>query len=396
MARTTKPLSTTQINNAKPKDKLYRLYDGDGLVVNIMPSGAKYWYLQYKHPISQKAQMYKLGDYPAMSLADARERTQACHALLANNIDPKIHDELERQAKLNALNNDFRAVFAEWLDSANYSPQTIQKMQNYQKELIAVLGNKPMTDITVPDLMLVLKPVEKAGHFAKLEKMRTMLNKTFSYAVATGRIKENITVNLRGAFATGEVRHNPAILDEPRLAELVQCIEGYHGHFVTRKALMFALLMFARPGEVRHIKWSDIDGDTWHYTPNKTKKSTNTKMASPLSSQALEILEQMRQVSYSEFVFASVTSNVRPLSENTLNQALRRMGFDNSEQTSHGFRAIARTLLEEKFGYDYRMIEMQLAHQVRDSNGRAYNRVMWLDQRREMMQAWADYLYSLK
>ncbi len=396
MARTTKPLTNTQIEKAKPKEKLYRLYDGNGLVMNITPNGGKYWYLQYKHPITLKAQMYKLGDYPTMSLSFARERALECHALLAKNIDPKIHDELERQARLNAINNDFQSVFNEWLDTANYAEGSLNKMKGYKRELIAVLGNKPITDITVPDLMLVLKPVEKAGHFAKLKKMRTMLNKTFSYAVATGRTKENPTVNLKGAFATGEVRHNPAILDESRLAELVQCIEGYHGHFVTRKALMFALLMFARPGEVRYMKWVDIDGDVWNYTPNKTQKSTGIKMCSPLPKQAIEILEQMRAVRNSDFVFPSVTSNVRPLSENTLNQALRRMGFDNSEQTSHGFRAIARTLLEETLEYDYRLIEMQLAHQVRDSNGRAYNRVMWLDKRREMMQTWADYLYKLK
>lgn len=399
MARQTKPLSSTQIDKAKPKDKLYRLYDGNGLVVNITPNGGKYWYLQYKHPITKKAQMYKLGDYPTLSLADARTTCQDCQKLLAQNIDPKTYFELERQKQENILKNDFKTVFTEWLETKNYSSKTQEKMQNYQDELLAVLGNKVVSDITVPDLMLVLKPIEKAEHFAKLEKVRSMINQTLAYAVATGRSDTNPAVNLKGAFKTGEVRHNPAILDEKRLGDLVRAIDGYHGYFVTRQALMFSLLMFARPGEVRHMTWGqvDLENKTWTYTPNKTKKSTSVQMVSPLPHQAIEILGQMKEYRpHSELVFPSTITQARPLSENTLNQALRRMGFDNSEQTSHGFRAIARTLLEEKFKYDYRMIEMQLAHKVRDSNGRAYNRVQWLDERREMLQAWADYIYQLK
>lgn len=399
MARQTLPLTSTQIDKAKPKDKLYRLYDGNGLVLNITPNGGKYWYLQYKHPITHKAQMYKLGDYPILSLLEARKACQECHALLQKNIDPKTYFELERQKQENALSNDFKSVFTEWLATKDYSDTTQKKMQNYQDELLAVIGNKPVSEITVPDLMLVLKPVEKAGHFSKLEKMRTMINQTLAYAVATGRSETNPSLHLKGAFATGEVRHNPAILDENRLGELVQAIYGYHGFFATKKALEFAIMMFSRPGEVRHMTWEQIDLDkgVWTYTPNKTKKSTQVQMISPLPRQAIEILRQMKEYKpNSQLVFPSAVSQLRPLSENTLNQALRRMGFDSSEQTSHGFRAIARTLLEEKFKYDYRMIEMQLGHQVRDSNGRAYNRVTWLDERREMLQAWADYLDKLK
>lgn len=399
MARQTKPLSTTEIEKSKPKDKLYRLYDGNGLVLNITPNGGKYWYVQYKHPITKKAQMYKLGDYPKMSLANAREQCQECQKLIADNIDPKTHYELEHQARINAITNDFKAVFNEWLETKKYAPKTQEKMQNYQRELLAVIGNKPVCDITVPDLMLVLKPIERAGQFAKLEKMRTMINQALAYAVATGRTNVNPAVNIKGAFATGEVRHNPAILDENRLADLVKAIDGYHGYFVTRLALMFAMIVFARPGEIRHMTWEqiDIEQGLWSYTPSKTRKSTSVHIVSPLPCQAIEILRQAKEHSpNSEYVFPSTITTARPLSENTLNQALRRMGFDSSEQTSHGFRAIARTLLEEKFKYDYRMIEMQLGHQVRDSNGRAYNRVQWIDERREMLQTWADYLDSLK
>ena len=395
MARTTKPLTTTQLNNAKPKDKLYRLYDGNGLVVNIMPSGAKYWYLQYKHPITHKSQMYKIGDYPAMSLADARERTAYYHTLLAKNIDPKWQDDQDRQAQLNAANSNLLSVYHEWSATKDYSDKHKSKNDNCIRDTIAIIGNKPIADISVPDLLRVLKPIEAVGQYEKLRKWRTVFYHVFSYAVATGRIELNPAINLKGAFGTGEVRHNPAILEESRLADLVNAIETYHGLVETRQALAFALLTFARPGEVRHIKWQDVKDGMWHYQPAKTRKKTGIEMVTPLSRQALAIIESMQDVKRSEFIFPGATSNVRPLSENTLNQALRRMGFDSSEQTSHGFRAIARTLLEERFGYDYRMIEMQLGHLVRDSNGRAYNRVQWLDKRLEMMQAWADYLSGL-
>lgn len=396
MARTTKPLTTTQLNNAKPKEKLYRLYDGNGLVINIMPSGGKYWYLQYKNPVTNKAQMHKIGDYPAVSLADARERAAYYHSLLAKNIDPKWQDEQDKQALINVNNNNLLSVYQEWSDTKDYSDKHKAKNDSYIRDTIAIIGNKPISEIGVPDLLRVLKPVEAVGQYEKLRKWRTLFAQVFSYSVATGRIEINPALNLKGAFGTGEVRHNPAILDEARLADLINAIDLYHGTVETRQALAFALLTFARPGEVRHIKWQDVKDGMWYYQPTKTRKKTGIEMVTPLSRQALAIIDSMKDVQRSEFIFPGATSNVRPLSENTLNQALRRMGFDSSEQTSHGFRAIARTLLEERFGYDYRMIEMQLGHQVRDSNGRAYNRVQWLDRRLEMMQAWADYLDSLK
>lgn len=396
MARQTKPLSTAQVDKAKPQNTLYRLYDGNGLVINITPSGGKHWYLQYKHPISKKAQMFKLGSYPALSLKDARTACQDCKQLLARHIDPKEHTKAQRQ---DALEGNFQSVFSEWLQTKDYSPKTQQKLQVYQDYLLKTLGNKAVSDINVPDLMLVLKPIEKQGQFAKLEKIRSMINQTLAYAVATGRSQTNPAIHLKGAFKTGSVRHNPAILDEGRLGALVRAIDNYQGRFSTRQALMFLLLVFARPGEVRHMHWAQVDlvNGIWTYTPNKTKKSTQVQMISPLPRQAIDILVQMKRYRpHSKLVFPSDSMPSCPLSENTLNQALRRMGFDGSEQTTHGFRAIARTLLEEKFKYDYRMIEMQLAHQVRDSNGRAYNRVQWLDERRQMLQTWADYIDQLK
>lgn len=204
MAKTTKPLTATEITNAKPKDKPYRLYDGDGLLLSIAVSGTKTWYLKYLRPYESKEDMYKIGRYPEVSLSQARQMRSDCLSLLAQNIDPKAYDKQQQQAKLNAMRNDFKSVFNNWLATMDYSDGTLKKMENYKNELIAVLGNKPVSEISVPDLMAVLKPVENAGHFSKLEKMRTMLNKTFSYAVATGLIQSNPAINLRGVFKTGE------------------------------------------------------------------------------------------------------------------------------------------------------------------------------------------------
>lgn len=398
MARQTLPLTNTQIDKAKPKEKLYRLYDGGGLVLNVTPNGGKYWYVQYKHPINKKAQMYKLGDYPALSLANARTLCQDCHALLAQNIDPRAYFELERQKQENAINNDFKSVFSEWIASKNYAEATVKKLQTYTNELLAIIGNKPVSDITINDCMLVLRPIEKAGHYEKLRKVKTLINQTMIYAVATGRATINPVVNLHGVFKTALPKHNPAILDEKRLGELVDAMDGYHGSFVVKKCLMFSLYTFARQGEIRNMRFDDIDFEQglWTYTPPKTANSTQINMVTPLSHQALEILRQLREYHQGNIVFVSPNTTLKPISEGLVNRALRRLGFDKNEQTAHGFRAIARTLLEEKFKYDYRMIEMQLGHQVRDSNGRAYNRVQWLDERREMLQTWADYLDNLK
>lgn len=385
MSRQTKPLSATEVDKAKPKDKLYRLYDGQGLVLNITPNGGKYWYLQYKHPLTKKAQMMKLGNYPTMSLLDARVKRDEQLSLLLDYKDPK-------QVKQEMLANDFHSIFNEWLTTKNYAQGTIIKLQSYVKEILAVLGNRPISQITTTDCMALLKPIEQANHLEKLKKIKTLLNQTFVYAIATGRLENNPIGNLTSVFKTRAKRHNPAILDEERLREMVQGIYAYNGSFVVKKCLLFSLYVFARQGSIRNIKRDDITDGVWKYTPSKTKNSTGVEMVTLLPKQAIEIIEQIRTYHSYEYLFS--ISN-KPISENTLNQALRRIGIEKDEQTIHGFRAIARTFLEEKFGYDYRIIEMQLEHQVRDSNGRAYNRVTWFNERKEMLQTWADYIDSL-
>ena len=398
MARITNPLTNTEVAKAKAKDKPYRLYDGNGLVLNVAKSGTKTWYYQYSRPYTGIADMFKLGRYPALSLADARKKRAECDVLIENNVDPKTNNKEQITSERNKIANDFKSVFDEWLKTKNYSDTTLSKTKTAVDEIIAVIGSKPVSEITTVDCMAVLRPIEAAGHFTKLQKTRTKISQVMTHAIATGRATQNPALHLRGVFGTGEVKHAPAILNERRLGELVSAIDGYHGNFATRRALRFAILTFARVGEVRHLKWSDLDIEkgVWIYTPPKTKKSTGVDMVSPLSTQTLQVIDEMREYATGEYVFPSSMSKSRVLSENTLNQALKRMGFDGSEQTSQGFRAVARTLLEERLEFEYALIDMQLAHKVVDGNGRAYNRVKWLDKRRDMMQKWADYLDSLK
>lgn len=398
MARITKPLTNTEVEKAKARDKIYTMYDGNHLQLKVMPTGTKTWYFDYKRPYSKIPDSYRIGRYPAISLAAAREKRKECEELVEKNIDPKVHFKQSAKKERDRLANDFKSVFEEWVPIKKYAPTTLEKTKSAIDEIIAVIGNKPVSEITTEDCMTVLRPIEAAGHYTKLQKTRTKISQVMAHAIATGRAKENPALHLRGVFGSGETKHAPAILDECRLSDLVIAIDAYHGGFSTRRALRFAINTFARPGEVRRIKWADLDLDneTWVYTPSKTRKSTGVDMVSPLSSQAMQIINEMKNYVHNEYVFPSLTSKSGFLSEGTLNQALGRMGFSNTEQTTQGFRAIGRTILEEKFKYDWRLIDMQLAHKVADSNGRAYNRVKWLDERRDMMQKWADYLDDLK
>ena len=398
MARITNPLTNTEVAKAKPKDKPYRLYDGAGLILNIAKTGTKTWYYQFNRPYTNASDMFKLGRYPALTLADARKKRADCDRLLESNINPKTNEQDRLKSELDKIANDFKSVFHEWLLTKNYSPKTLEKTRSAIDEIIAVIGNKPVSEITTEDCMSVLRPIESAGHYTKLQKTRTKISQVMTHAIATGRATQNPALHLRGVFSSGEVTHAPAILDERRLSELLVAIDNYNGHFATRRALRFAILTFARVGEVRNLKWSELDleKEVWIYTPPKTKKSTGVDMVSPLSKQALQVIDEMKVYATGDYVFPSTVSKNRVLSDNTMNQALKRMGFAGTEQTVQGFRAIARTLLEEKLEYPYELIDMQLAHKVVDGNGRAYNRMTFLLKRKEMMQKWADYLDYLK
>lgn len=400
MPRIVTPLSDSQIKRTKPPETgSTKLYDGDGLYLLLSADGGRYWRMDYTRPVTKKRNTLAFGSYPHVSLADARQKRTAARQLIAAHIDPaEQRDEERRIATLNAANT-FEAVAIEWMSKRKASEATKKKDQYLLSEAIRELGSRPIKDVLPIHILQVCQISEKQGLLEKASKTRAKIGQVMRYAVATGRCERDPTIDLRGALETPMVKHHASVIEPERVAQLLRDIQHYSGRFTTVQALNLLAFTFVRPGELRHAKWADINLESrqWCYTPAKTRKQTEVELIVPLADQAIEILVSLKQITgHSIYVFPATHTNTKPMSENTLNQALRRMGWEGAEMCGHGFRAMARTILEEQLGYEDRLIEMQLGHQVRDMHGRAYNRTKFLDQRRQMMQVWADYLYRLK
>ncbi|MDE2422208.1 MAG: integrase arm-type DNA-binding domain-containing protein [Gammaproteobacteria bacterium] len=398
MPKIAKPLTDKEIKAAKPIDKPYKLSDGGGLYLLINKDGSKFWRFDYTRPITKKRNTMAFGCYPELSLAEARTKRDDARKLVEANIDPSEHKKIEIRAARVASTNTFELVAMDWLSKQSYSPATLEKAQYLLKLPIQKLGNRPINDIQPIDVLDVCRIAEKEG---LLEKARGMLNKcsqVFRYAVACSLCLSDPTRDLRGALKPPVKRHLPAVIDPVELGQLLVDINHYQGRFITVQALRLAPMLFIRPGELRAAKWEDLDLEKseMRFRPPKTRKQTEVDLVIPLPTQAVSILKDLQLVTAgSIYVFPAIHTNSKCMSENTINQALRRMGWEADQVCGHGFRATARTILEEVLGYRYEWIEMQLGHQVRDANGRAYNRTRFLDQRREMMQRWADYLDDL-
>lgn len=399
MPKLSKPLTDSQVKNAKPKDKPYKLPDGERLYLLVNPDGGKYWRLDYTRPATKKSNTLSLGSYPEISLSEARARRQAARSNLAHGLDPSDVKKTEaRKVKMEA-ENTFKAVAMEWFEKQKYSASTIERTHYIFELPFRKLGNRPIKDILPIDVLDVLRIPESEGKLEKAKKMRIKFGQVFRYAVSLGLIPSDPTRDLKGALANPETTHFSAITDSLELAKLILDIDNYKGRHLTIYALKLAPLLFVRPGELRAMRWKDLDlsAKQWRYTPNKTRKSTKVEMIIPLPNQAVEILKEVQEVSGRyDYVFTAIHTNQGCMSENTVNQALRRMGWGKEDVCGHGFRATARTILEEELKYPPEVIEMQLAHQVKDSNGRAYNRTWKLDERKEMMQRWADHLDVLR
>jgi integrase len=399
MPKIAKPLTELQIKNAKPQEKQYKLADGGGLYLLVKPDGAKLWRFDYARPVIKTRNTLSFGIYPETSLLRARSQRDEVKKQLASDIDPSEQKKAEiREAKV-AAGNTFEAVALEWLSKQKYAESTHKKALYLLELPILKLGRKPIADILPIEVLDVCRVAEKEGH---LEKARKTLNKcaqVFRYGVAISACKSDPTRDLKGALETPERTHHAAITEPGELGQLLGDIDHYSGFFTTVCALKLAPILFTRPGELRALRWEKIDlqAAQWRYTPPKTKKSTGVEMIVPLPQQAIAILTKLHPVTgHTDFVFPSTHTTLKPMSENTINQALRRMGWDSDKVCGHGFRATARTILEEVLEYPADLIEMQLGHKVKDTNGRAYNRTWKLKLRTEMMQAWADYLDSLK
>ncbi len=390
-------LSDTKIRNAKPKSNQYKLFDGDGLFIVIAPSGGKWW--RFKYRFGGKEKLLSLGTYPEVSLAQARERRFEARKQVANGIDPSQVRKAKKVA-LESADNTFEVVAWEWFGKfePGWAPgHAIKIKARLKNDVFPYLGKRPVLEIKPPELLRVLRRIESRGALDSAHRTRNTCSQIFRYAVATGRADRDPAADLRGALPPAKSKHLAAITEPPKVAGLLRAIDDYEGSFVTRCALRIAPLVFVRPGELRHMEWSEIDLDTAEWNIPAEKMKMKQPHLVPLSKQTVKTLREIQPLTGAgRYVFPSARTNQRPMSNNTVLAALRRMGYDKSEMSGHGFRAMARTMLDEVLNIRPDFIEHQLAHEVRDPNGRAYNRTAFLDERRKMMQTWADYLDGLK
>lgn len=390
-------LTDTAIRNAKPTDKAFKLYDEKGLFLIVNPNGGKWWRLKYY--IDGKEKPLSLGTYPEIKLAGARARRDEAREHVANEIDPSQNRKAVKQSKTGDMQNSFETIAREWLatkmqtKSEGYRKNVLRRFELY---LFPWIGKRVISELNAPELLDAVRRIEKLNKVETAYRTLQATGQVFRYAVQTGRALRDVTSDLRGALTPSVTKHMPAFTEPSQVAELMRAIEGFTGTLTVQTALCIAPLVFVRPSELRKAKWSDIDLDAaeWRYLVTKT----NTEHIVPLSNQAVKLLKSIQPYSGSgEYVFQGGHNPDKPMSEAAINAALRRMGYDTKTQiTGHGFRAMARTILHERLNIDPAIIEHQLAHKVPDALGSAYNRTKFLDQRKVMMQGWADYLDELK
>jgi integrase len=390
------PLTDTLARNAKPAAKTVRMFDRDGLYLEVSPRGGKWWRLKYRFAGREKR--VSLGVYPEVNLKKARARTIEARQLLEAGVDPSENRRAAKAAQIEGAANSFAVVTREWIDRQMKSwvkGHGERILTRFERDIFPWIGARPIADLTAPELLTTVRRIEKRGALETAHRALGNCGQVFRYAIATGRAKRDPTVDLRGALPPVRPTHFAAITEPKRVGALMRAIEGYEGSLTVRCALRLAPLVFVRPGELRHAEWTamDLEGGEWRYTVTKT----NTPHVVPLSSQAVAVLRELKPLTgRGRYVFSSARSSQRPMSDNAILAAMRRMGIAKDEMSGHGFRAMARTILDEVLGFRPDFIEHQLAHAVRDPNGRAYNRTAHLAERRKMMQAWADYLDKLK
>ena len=392
------PLTDTTIKNAKSGDKTARLFDGGGMYLEISPAGGKWWRLKYRYDGKEKR--LSLGVYPDVSLKDARQRRDDARKLLADGVDPSENRKAIKAAKIDRAANSFEVIAREWFAknsatwSENHGSRIIRRLE---RDIFPWVGGRPIAEIKAPELLATLRRIEERGAVETAHRAHQNCGQVFRYAIATGRAERDPSPDLKGALPPVKQTHHAAITDPKAIAELLRALDGYQGAFVTQCALRLAPLFFVRPGELRKAEWAEIDLDTAEWNIPAERMKMREPHLVPLCTQAVKILRELHALTgTSRYVFPGARTNGRPMSDNAVLAALRRMGFAKDEMSGHGFRAMARTILDEVLGVRPDFIEHQLAHAVRDPNGRAYNRTAHLAERRKMMQQWADYLDKLK
>ncbi|TSK04365.1 MAG: DUF4102 domain-containing protein [Geobacter sp.] len=399
------PLSEADVRTAKPKDKDYKLMDGSGLFLLVTPSGGKLWRLDYRY--NGKRKTLALGAYSAISLAEARKRREDAKALLAQNLDPSDIKKAKKASRQGAEANSFEVIAREW--HARFTPTWSEShaywlLRRLEQYVFPAIGARPIAELKSSDVLKVLRRIESVT-LETAHRVKFVIGQIFRYAVGEGRAERDPTSDLKGLLPARSQRHHAAITDPKEVAGLLRAMDGFTGTFTVKCALQLAPLVFLRPGELRQAEWSefDLDAAEWNIPIErmKLKKKVKEDRAGekhlvPLSSQAVAILQSLNGLTgESKYVFPSARSFARPMSNMAINAALDRMGY-KGEMTAHGFRALARTILDEVLQCRVDLVEHQLGHAVKDPNGRAYNRTSHLTERRKMMQLWANYLDGLK
>ncbi len=390
-------LTNTAAKQAKPKDKPYRLSDEKGLYLEVHSNGSKYWRLKYRYGGKEKRLAF--GVYPEISLKRAHEKRSEARDLLADGIDPGEVKRAEKLRRKTLATDSFGAIAQEWFEKEkpHWSQSYCKRARRIIEKDLAALYIRPIAEIAAPELLSVLRKIESRGAIDTAHRAKQIGGQVFRFAIATGRAERDPSRDLQGALAKPIKTHLAAVTEPDELAVILRVLDGYHGTPVVRAAIRLAPLVFVRPGELRNMEWTELNLDegTW-LIPGAKMKSGKDHIV-PLAAQSIVIIEEIHPLtSRSRYVFPSARSGHRPMSDNAVLAAFRRMGIPKEELSGHGFRATARTILAEVLEYPADIIEHQLAHAVRDANGRAYNRTSFLKQRREMMQKWADYLDELK
>lgn len=394
-------LTNIEVRNAKAASKAYRLYDRDGLYLEVTTTGSKYWRLKYR--FGGKEKRLALGVYDAVSLATARDKTTKARKQLVDGVDPGELRKSGKQAKISAVSDSFEAVAREW--HAKFSPDwsathANKLIRRLEMHAFPFIGYKAISGVSAADVLALLQKPESRGELETAHGVRVVVGQVCRYAVATGRTSSDPTPTLRGAIKPHRNKHMASVTSVPEVGLLMRAIDQYNGGPIVRTALMLSALTFQRPGNVRMMEWSEVDlvAGMWTIPSAKMKRVKEDKENGlphlvPLASQAVSALAKLAPFTgHGHLVFPGERSHDRPISENTVNVALRSMGYSKDQASAHGFRATARTILDEVLEEPIHVIEAQLAHKVRDALGNAYNRTTHIAQRRAMMQRWADYL----
>lgn len=390
------PLSEAKVRTAKPKKSPQKFFDGGGLFLLVTPSGGKLWNLKYR--FNGKEKKLSLGSYPEISLAEARLRREEARTLLANEVDPGEVKKAQEAAD-NAEADTFEVIAREW--HSRFAPTWAKShagkiIRRFELYVFPWIGPKEITSISAKEMLEVLRRVEEKGILETAHRIQQSCGRVFRYAIATGRAERDPTGDLRGALPPANTKHMASIIDPKEIGGLLRAIDGYNGSIVTRCALRLAPLVFVRPGELRHAEWTEVDFGAKEWRIPAEKMKSRFQHIVPLSNQSVGVLEEILPLTgKGKYVFPSPRTGNRPMSDNAVLAALRRMGYEKHEMSGHGFRSMASTLLNEQ-GWNRDAIERQLAHTEKNSVRASYNFAEYLPERRKMMQSWADYLDSLR